>query len=85
MVATEWCAPAPVAALFQSSSAAAERVFSMLSWMFGEDQDAALQDYKEASLLLRYNELWRQREIQKVGIHDSHSQIKIVDLIVTQL
>jgi hypothetical protein len=85
MVATEWCAPAPVAALFQSSSAAAERVFSMLSWMFGEDQDAALQDYKEASLLLRYNELWRQREMLNVGIHASHCQFNSVDLIVTQV
>jgi hypothetical protein len=57
----QWRLVLQVAALFQPSSAAAERVFSMAAWMFGDDQDAALQDYKEASLMLRYNEIWRNK------------------------
>lgn len=51
----------PEAVLMQPTSATAERVFSMLSWMFGEDQFAALEDYKETALMLRYNELQRRR------------------------
>ena len=36
-------------------SAAAERVFSLLKNSFNEQQDLALQDYLEASLMLQYN------------------------------
>jgi hypothetical protein len=57
----QWRLVLQVATLFQPSSAAAERVFSMAAWMFGDEQDAALQDYKETSLMLRYNELWRNK------------------------
>ena len=41
--------------LIQPSSAAAERVFSLLSNSFGHHQDLALQDYIESSLMLQYN------------------------------
>ena len=41
--------------LIQPSSAAAERVFSLLKVSFNERQDGALQDYIEASLMLQYN------------------------------
>ena len=41
--------------LIPVSSAAAERVFSMLKAAFSEQQDAALADYLQASLMLRYN------------------------------
>ena len=41
--------------LIQPSSAAAERVFSLLKNSFNEHQDLALQDYIEASLMLQYN------------------------------
>jgi hypothetical protein len=41
--------------LLQPSSAAAERVFSLLNSSFGERQDNALKDYIEASLMLQYN------------------------------
>ena len=41
--------------LIQPSSAAAERVFSLLKNSFNEQQDLALQDYLEASLMLQYN------------------------------
>ncbi len=39
----------------QPSSAASERVFSILKASFEEQQDSALQDYVEASLMLQYN------------------------------
>lgn len=41
--------------LLQPSSAAVERAFSLLKASFGEQQDSALQDYVEASLLLQFN------------------------------
>ena len=52
-------AGARVAAAINPSSAAAERVFAQLSWMFTDAQTSTLQDYKRLSLILRYNELWR--------------------------
>ena len=39
----------------QPSSAAAERVFSLLNTGFGDLQDNALRDYIEASVMLRFN------------------------------
>jgi hypothetical protein len=42
-------------ALVQPSSAAAERVFSLLQCSFGPQQDLSLQDYIECSLMLQYN------------------------------
>ena len=41
--------------LIQPSSASAERVFSLLTNTFGSQQESALQDYLEASVMLRYN------------------------------
>ena len=41
--------------LIQPSSAAAERVFSLLKASFNERQDGSLQDYIESSLMLQYN------------------------------
>ena len=41
--------------LVQPSSAASERVFSLLKASFSEQQDGALEDYLEASLMLQYN------------------------------
>ena len=40
--------------LVQPSSAASERVFSLLNNSFGERQYSSLQDYIEASLMLQY-------------------------------
>ena len=45
-----WCALVKKLLLIQPSSAAVERIFSVLSL-----QDSALQDYLEASVMLRYN------------------------------
>ena len=41
--------------LVQPSSAAAERVFSLLKATFSDQQDSALQDYLESSIMLQYN------------------------------
>ena len=41
--------------LVQPSSAAAERVFSLLKASFGPQQDSSLNDYIETSLMLQYN------------------------------
>ena len=41
--------------LVQPSSAAAERVFSLLKASFGPQQDSSLQDYVQSALMLQYN------------------------------
>ena len=48
-----WSAAVRRALLVQPSSAAAERVFSLLKLSFGDQQDNSLQDYIEASLMLQ--------------------------------
>ena len=50
-----WSAAAKKILLVQPSSAAAERVFSLLKASFGEQQESSLQDYVESSLMLQYN------------------------------
>lgn len=57
----EWSIVVSCAVLLVPSSAGAERVFSMITSMFDDDQDGALEDYKEASLMLRYNTIWRNK------------------------
>jgi len=39
----------------QPSSASSERVFSLFNNSFGPQQNSALQDYIETSLMLQYN------------------------------
>ena len=39
----------------QPSSAASERVFSLLNNAFSQQQHSALQDYIEASIMMQYN------------------------------
>ena len=51
---------ARVAAIIQPSSAAAERVFSMLKSLQSDTQTSMLHDYQETSLMLRYNEKERE-------------------------
>ena len=46
-----WSRPARQVVLVQPSSAAAERVFSILHCSFGDRQNNALEDYIEASVL----------------------------------
>ena len=50
-----WSVLARQVLLVQPSSAAAERVFSLLSNSFNEQQLNALEDYIEASIMLQYN------------------------------
>ena len=50
-----WCAAAKVIALISPSSAAVERVFSILRRHFGDDQKRSLEDYVEGSVMLEYN------------------------------
>ena len=50
-----WSATAEKILLVQPSSAAAERVFSLLQNLFGSFQDSTLADYIQASLMLQYN------------------------------
>ena len=51
-----WAAAARKVLLVQPSSAASERVFSLLKASFNPQQQSSLQDYIEASLMLQYNE-----------------------------
>ena len=49
--------------LHQASSAAAERIFSMLKASMGDQQyGCALEYYQETALMTRYTHLQRQRE-----------------------
>ena len=50
-----WSLAAQKTVLVQPSSAAAERVFSLLTSSFGDQQDKSLKDYVESSLMLQYN------------------------------
>ena len=40
---------------FTSSSAASERVFSLVDSMFGSDQKSTLADQLQGSVMLKYN------------------------------
>ena len=52
-----WSSAVKKVLLVQPSSAAAERVFSLLSASFHEQQENALSDYLQASVMLQYNNL----------------------------
>jgi hypothetical protein len=51
-----WYKVAEEVVLVMVSSASVERVFSLLNHSFDDHQQSALQDYKEATVRLRYNE-----------------------------
>ena len=50
-----WAQSCKLVLLVQLSSAAAERVFSILSNSFSERQESSLEDYIELSVMLQYN------------------------------
>jgi hypothetical protein len=55
-----WFEAAQKVKRLQPSSAAAERVFSMLKALIGEQRMAsALEDYQQTSIMLHYNQLQR--------------------------
>ena len=49
----QWSLVAKKVILLQPSSAAAERVFSLLNSSFSEQQQNSLEDYVEASVMLQ--------------------------------
>ena len=51
----KWSTAFKVALLIQPSSAAAERVFSLLSNSFTERQTRSMEDYIETSVMVQYN------------------------------
>ncbi len=50
-----WSKACKTVLLVQPSSAAAERVFSLLSNSFTETQTSSMEDYIESSIMLQYN------------------------------
>jgi hypothetical protein len=59
-----WYAAAQKVMILPPSSAAAERVFSMLKSLIGDQQMAlTLEDYQETSIMLHYNQLQRYKEV----------------------
>ena len=62
-----WSAPVKKILLVQPSSASAEQVFSLQQKLnaFSKQQDAALEETVEASVMLRYNDNKRVRVIPK--------------------
>ena len=50
-----WCEAAEIVFSLTPNSASAERVFSLLKSMFGENQESCLADLVQASIMLRYN------------------------------
>ena len=50
-----WATAVKQVLLIQPSSAAAERVFSILKASFNEQQDCALVDYIQAIVMAQYN------------------------------
>ena len=51
----KWSSVCKQVLLIQPSSAAAERVFSLLTNSFNDRQNRSLEDYIEASIMLQYN------------------------------
>lgn len=51
----KWANACKLVVLVQPSSAAAERVFSILSSSFTAQQESSLEDYIELSIMLQYN------------------------------
>ena len=51
----KWSAELRKVLLIQPSSAAAERVFSLLKASFSDQQQLALNDYVETSIMFQYN------------------------------
>lgn len=54
------------AVLLHPNSAGAERVFALYKNLFGKEQQALLEDYKETAVMLRYNEIQRYKDRQNV-------------------
>ena len=58
----KWYLCAEYVALIQPSSGCSERVFAMLISMFGDTQQSALEDRREATVMIRCNDNFRESE-----------------------
>ena len=58
-----WWECAQEVAIIAPSSCTVERVFSMLTNMMGDQQESALEDYVAASVMVRYNDVWRGHDL----------------------
>ena len=61
-----WASAAKKVLLVQPSSAAAERVFSILKSSFNDQQENALVDYLQASVMTQYNKRWLTSSISSM-------------------
>ena len=59
-----WWECAQEVALIAPSSCTVERVFSMLTNVMGDQQERALEDYMAASVMVRYNDVWRGHDLE---------------------
>jgi hypothetical protein len=57
-----WSLCAKEVALIAPSSATVERIFSLFTQGFNDNQDAALEDYKGTAVKLKYNRIWRLKD-----------------------
>jgi hypothetical protein len=58
-----WSLCARDVALLIPSSGTIERAFSLLTQGFDDQQNAALEDYKCTAVKLKYNSIWREKEV----------------------
>ena len=58
-----WALCARDVALLIPSSGTIERAFSLLTQGFDDQQNAALEDYKCTAVKLKYNSIWREKEV----------------------
>ena len=56
----EWSKSAMEVGLIMTSSACVERIFSLYDNMFTDHQERALEDRREASVMLRFNDTQRR-------------------------
>ena len=59
-----WAKAARIIFAMAPSSAASERVFSLVKTMFGKDQITSMADFIQGSLMLRYNQRRVGRRLQ---------------------
>jgi hypothetical protein len=62
-----WYPAACTIALVMSSSACVERIFALYESMFTDEQENALQDYKSAAIMIRFNT--NQRRMEELERH----------------
>lgn len=70
-----WATAARIMFAISPSSAAAERVFSILANSFGSTRDSALEDLVEGTLQVRFNDKQREMERRKTG-EQEHARVE---------